>query len=163
MRSRNNTVTHLRAFVPTDAEAIARIFYEAVHKLGPAVYSPEQLKAWAPAPLEPAQIVARATDGRVLLVAANPDNQALAYGELEPDGHIDHLYCHPSAARQGLATAIYEALERIARERGIATLYVEASELARPLFARHGFRLVQRQDFQRHGVVLHNYRMQKTL
>jgi putative acetyltransferase len=90
----------------------------------------------------------RARDGRLVLVAAGADGAPLAYGDLEGDGHIDHLYCRPDAAGTGVTAALYQALEAAARARGIARLYSEASEPARRFFQKQGFAVISRNDFE---------------
>lgn len=52
-------------------------------------------------------------------------------------------------------------MEAAAREQGIRSLFTEASELARRLFERKGFAVVERQDLVIRGVAIHNYRMAK--
>jgi hypothetical protein len=54
-------------------------------------------------------------------------------------------------------------VEAAARERGIRSLFTETSELARRLFEREGFAVVERQDLVIRGVAIHNYRMAKAL
>lgn len=105
----------------------------------------------------------RAADGRLLLVAVDEDDAPLAYGDLEADGHIDHLYCLPDAAGTGVAAALYGEIEAAARARGIARLYTEASEPARRFFLKRGFAVVERNDFEIAGVAIHNFRMEKRL
>jgi putative acetyltransferase len=97
------------------------------------------------------------------LVAVNELDEPIAYGDLEPNGHIDHLYCRPEVIGAGLAFALYDRLEQQARERGMTNLFVEASEAARRLFMRKGFAQVKRRDFLLRGVSIHNYLMEKKL
>ena len=82
---------------------------------------------------------------------------------MEPDGHIDRLFCAPEAAGRGIASRLYEALETAARAQGIERLFTEASEPARRFFERKGFTVLQRQDKILRGVPIRNYRMAKTL
>lgn len=42
-------------------------------------------------------------------------------------------------------------------------LFVEASEAARRVFERKGFRVIRRNDLELHGVGLHNFEMKKDL
>jgi putative acetyltransferase len=98
-----------------------------------------------------------------VLVAANADDRPVAYIDLEPDGHIDRVFCAPEAAGQGIASRLYDAVEAAAREQGIRSLFTEASELARRLFEHKGFVVAERQDMVIRGVAIHNYRMVKTL
>jgi putative acetyltransferase len=160
---RRPTRIHVRSFRPGDAPALARIFHAAVHQLGGLHYSPEQVEAWAPAVPAPERFLERGADGRILLVAADESDRPLAYGDLETDGHIDHLYCRPDVAGTGVACALYDRLEAAARERGIGRLHVEASEPARRFFLRKGFTVLQRRDFALGGVAIHNFAMEKRL
>ena len=139
------------------------MFHAAVHGIARPHYSEAQLRAWSPEPHVPERFRAQAKDGRLVLVAAGADGSPLAYGDLERDGHIDHLYCHPDAAGTGVTAALYEAIEAAARARGIARLYTEASEPARRFFLKQGFTVISRKDFEVRGVPIHNWRMEKPL
>jgi putative acetyltransferase len=153
----------MRAYVAADAEPLAAIFYASVREAGRRDYSAEQVAAWAPAPPSLERVRARAGDGRVLLVAVNTRGEPVAYGDLEADGHIDHLFCRPDVVGTGVASRLYDELEAVARRQGLRRLYVEASEAARRLFLRKGFSIVRRRDFAIHGVAIHNYAMAKAL
>ena len=154
---------HIRLYAPSDAGALAEIFFAAVRVAGARDYSPAQVEAWAPATLAPESFAARAGDGRLTGVAVDEGDTPLAYIDLEADGHIDHFYCRPDRIGTGVAAALYAWLEDRARERGMALLYVEASEAARRFFLRRGFTVVARRDFEVRGVPIHNYRMEKRL
>ncbi|PVM84139.1 GNAT family N-acetyltransferase [Caulobacter radicis] len=153
----------IRPYRTDDAPSMAQLYYDAVHGLGRRAYSAAQAAAWAPAPLQPIDVLNRAADGRMTFVAANARDQAVAYVDLEPDGHVDHLYCHPDFAGQGVASRLLETVIQRAVEQGLPALYVEASELARPVFERHGFAVTARRDFEVRGVPIHNYAMRREL
>ena len=153
----------IRTFRDDDAPALAEIFHAAVHGIAARHYTSAQVRAWSPAPADPARFAARGRDGRTLLVAADAKDRPIAYGDVEADGHIDHFYCAPDHAGTGVAGALYQALEAAARERGIARLFVEASEPARRFFLKHGFAELHRRDFAIGGVAIHNYAMEKRL
>ena len=80
----------IRSYEAGDAPALARLFYETVHAVNRADYSPEQLRAWAPEVPDPEAWHARVS-GRCTLVAEE-DGEALGFAELERDGHLDMLY-----------------------------------------------------------------------
>jgi putative acetyltransferase len=153
----------IRTYEPRDALALAALFFESVRRAGVRDYSPAQIAAWAPAVPDACAVDARCRDGRLTLVAVGEDDTPVAYGDLEADGHIDHLYCRPDAIGTGVASALTDRLEQAAREQGIDMLYVEASEAARRLFARKGYAVVKRRVFERNGVAIHNYAMEKSL
>jgi putative acetyltransferase len=153
----------IRSYEPRDAADVADVFYRSVREVAPSDYTAEQVAAWAPRPVDAGQEHRRSGDGRLVLVAADQQGHIAAFADLEPDGHIDRLYCAPEAAGQGIATRLYEAIEAAARTQGISRLYTEASELARRFFARKGFTVLERQDLVLRGVPIHNYRMAKDL
>ena len=126
-------------------------------------YTAAQVRAWAPDPRTAEWAHGEASDGRLVLVAANADDRPVAYIDLEPNGHIDRVFCAPEAAGQGIASRLYDAVEAAAREQGIRSLFTEASELARRLFERKGFAVAERQDLVICGVAIHNFRMAKAL
>ena len=154
---------HVRDGRVEDAEELSALFHASVRQIGAKYYSDEQVRAWSPAEPDPARFVMRITDGRTFLVATRPDEDILAYGDLEATGHIDHLYARPDAAGTGVARLVYDRLEQEARESGIDRLFVEASEPASRFFAKRGFHIVERNDFEIAGVAIHNYRMEKVL
>ena len=152
----------IRRFCPGDAEAVADLFHASVRQGGLRHYTAEQVAVWSPTRPDPAQFVVKAAH-RVFLVAEDDGGALLGYGDLEADGHIDHLYCRPDRIGTGVGHALYRAIEAAARDAGLARLHVEASESARLLFARHGFRVDGRNDMVRNGVAIHNFRMSRTL
>lgn len=152
----------IRQFEPTDADALAALLHASVREAGIRDYSPEQVAVWSPAKPNPERYF-RLAQNRTILVAVDNESQIIGYGELEPNGHIDHLYCHPDRAGTGVGSAIYEAIEVSARRAGIRLLFVEASEGVRNLFERCGFGVDGRNDFTIEGVAIYNYRMSKEI
>jgi putative acetyltransferase len=152
----------IRPFNPADAGSLAALFHASVRQAGLRDYSPEQVEAWSPTTPDPKSYLRRAEDRRVF-VATGDDGEPIGYCDLESDGHIDHLYCHPDLVGTGVGSALYASIEAAAREAGITVLFVEASEAARWLFERRGFRVEARNDFVFNGVAIHNYRMSKAI
>ncbi len=59
-----------------------------------------------------------------------------------PDGrcaYIMNVYCLPSWRKKGVGDAIVRWLADLAKEQGILKVYLETSDLARPLYERIGF------------------------
>jgi len=153
----------IRPFQQGDEARLALLFHAAIHQVAALHYSPEQVNAWAPRVPDPARFLARGTDGRTLLLAVDEADEPLAYGDVEADGHIDHLFCRPDVAGTGVTAQLYEALEEAARGRSISMLFTEASEPAKRFFAKRGFEVIERRDFEISGVPIHNFRMEKRL
>ncbi|WP_294124084.1 GNAT family N-acetyltransferase [Sphingomonas sp.] len=153
----------IRPFQLGDEARLAALFHAAIHQVAAQYYSQDQVNAWAPQLPDPARFLARGTDGRTLFVAVDDADEPLAYGDVETDGHIDHLFCLPDVAGAGVTTKLYNALEGVARKHGISMLFTEASEPAKRFFAKQGFEVIERRDFEVNGVPIHNYRMEKRL
>jgi putative acetyltransferase len=153
----------LRRYRPEDAPVLAEIFRRSVAELGPRHYAGAQVAAWLAEGPDAEDMRQRAADGRHILIATDDGGTPVAFADLEADGHIDLLFALPEAAGTGIAAALIEALETIARTDGLMCLYVEASEAAKGLFLRHGFALIGRNDFVEEGVSTHNFRMEKLL
>jgi putative acetyltransferase len=157
------TAPRTRPARPGDAAAIADLYLRSVTGLGPRDYAPDQVAAWAGRAPSAEAVAARNADGRTVIVAVDADDRPVAFGDVEPDGHIDFLYCAPEFAGRGAAAAVYDRLEESARAAGVARLHTEASEAARRFFARRGFRELHRRDLDIHGVAIHNFAMEKDL
>ncbi len=153
----------VRAFQPEDAERLGNLFYRSVREGARRAYSPSQVDAWAPSAPPASFYERKAQDGRILLVTVDANGDPVAYGDLEPSGHIDHLFCMPEAIGTGAASKLYDRLEAQAYEWGLGRIFVEASELAKPFFEHKGFIAQERNNFILRGVLLHNYPMEKTL
>ena len=153
----------IRRYERRDAAEVADVFYRSVREVALSDYTPEQVTAWVPGRWDAEREHQRSGDGRLVLVAAGESGHVIAFIDLEPDGHIDRLYCAPEAAGRGVASRLYDATEAAARAQGIKRLFTEASELARRFFERKGFTVLERQDKVLRGVRIHNYRMAKTL
>jgi putative acetyltransferase len=153
----------IRTYERRDAADVADVFYRSVREVALSDYAAEQVRAWVPGRWDAEQEHRRSGDGRLVLVAADGSGHVVAFIDLEPDGHIDRLFCAPEAVGRGVASRLYDAIETAARAQGLARLFTEASELARRFFERKGFTVLERQDKVLRGVPIHNYRMAKTL
>lgn len=150
----------LRPYHPTDAAALTALYARSVRHYGPRAYTPEQVAVWA-ATADVAHTAARCGDGRYVVVAQDDAGTVLGFADLEADGHLDMLYAAPEAEGLHVGSQLYATIEAHARRRGLHRIFVEASELARPLFERRGFTLLARNDLVLDGVDIHNYRMEK--
>jgi putative acetyltransferase len=153
----------IRPYRPEDASVLAQIMFRSVRVAARADYSLEQVNAWLPGRPTEESVERRVGDGRRVWVATDAHGQGVGYVDLEPDGHIDHLFCVPEAVGHGVGSRLYEAVEQAASEWGLSRLFVEASESARRLFEKKGFVVQERCVKTLRGVPIHNYSMSKEL
>lgn len=146
-----------------DASALAALTLDAIRHIGSRAYSPEQVEAWASGYIDAQRFTQRSKAGHYIYIMADKADMPAAYALLEPDGHLDMLYCSPAHAGRALTTRLLEHAEGQARGIGVTRLYTEASELARKPFERAGYVMVERRDFKLRGTRIHNYVMEKVL
>ena len=151
----------LRPYLPSDAPALVDIFVSSIEELTGDDYSEAQREAWMSAADNEEAFVKRVTQHLTLL--ATVDSEPAAFASLKDNEHVDFLYVHPNYVGQGLATALYEALEKLARNRGAKRMTVDASDTAQEFFEHRGFVMKQRNSIHRSGEWLANTSMEKSL
>ncbi len=151
----------LRPYLAADTPVLAAIFVAAIEDLAGDDYSVAQQQAWADTADDEETFAKRLAGG--LTLVATLENSPVGFASLKGGGHIDMLYVHPGAARQGVATMLCEALEKLAGGRGAKALTVDASDTAQPFFAGRGYVAQRRNSIILNGEWLANTTMQKTL
>jgi putative acetyltransferase len=151
----------LRPFLPADTPVLAAIFAASIEQLTGDDYSEAQQQAWANVADDEEQFGKRLASGLTLI--ATLQNSPVGFAALKGADHIDMLYVHPGAAGQGVASALCEALEKLAGSRGANSLTVEASDNAAEFFAKRGYVAKQRNTVTVNGEWLANTTMQKVL
>lgn len=150
----------LRPFLTEDLPALVQIFTAAIEELAAEDYGEAQLAAWAAQADEDA--FAARLAGQLTLVATF-EHTPVGFASLRNNDNIDMLYVHPGAARQGVATTLVDALEKLAAARGASRLTVDASDTASPLFQKRGYTSERRNTVEVGGEWLGNTSMQKIL
>jgi putative acetyltransferase len=151
----------LRPFLATDTPMLAAIFVAAIEQLTGDDYSEAQQEAWASAADDEEEFGKRLASELTLI--GTLQNSPVGFASLKGADHIDMLYVHPSAAGQGVATLLCDALEKLAGGRGAKKLTVDASDNAQEFFAKRGYVPMQRNTVTVNGEWLANTTMQKSL
>ena len=150
----------LSEYRPGEAAALVRLFYNTVHSVCLGDYTQEQEDAWADGTADPA--VWEQSFLRHQTLVARIGGEIAGFADLDGD-YLDRLYVHRDFQRQGVATALAQALEQRAAEKGFSRIMVHASVTARPFFEKRGWRVVREQQVERKGVFLTNFTMEKDL
>lgn len=144
-----------------DVAVLIDLFRATVRSVNLADYTDDQVRAWAPDTIDAAVWVDRIA-GNTCYVA-EVDGSLAGFTELTPSGHVEMLFVAKDRQRQGIATALLAHVEDEARARGLDRLTTDASLTARPVFEKHGFNALKRQNVPRGGQTLVNFRMEKHL
>jgi len=151
----------LRPMLPTDVPALVGIFRASVEGLTDEDYSAEQQEAWLSVTLDETAFAERL--GAQLVLVALLQSEPVGFASLKGTDEIDLLYIHPAVARQGAATLLIDALEKLAGARGATQIKTDASDTARDFFDRRGYVAQLRNTVLRGDEYLSNTTMSKQL
>jgi putative acetyltransferase len=151
----------LRPYLAADFPLLSEIRFAAIEELTVDDYDKAQRRAWAAAVDDDEEFAQSLEKGLtiVALIGGGP----VGFIALQDGGLIDQLYVHPAVVRTGVASALCDAIERLAAARGVPTLVTDASDTAKPLFEARGYQAVRRNTVEIDGQWLGNTRMTKTL
>lgn len=161
MPVRAPTLFTLREYRPADLPSVIEVYREAVREIAPALYTPEQVNAWAAFAEQDNALSAMLAQGYRLVVESDAGIDAFAV--LDPVDYVSLLYCRARASRRGHATRLLAALETEAARRGVTRVHTAASLISHPLFLRHGYAVDHTERVERNGIDFDRYRMSKRL
>ena len=131
------TTPALRPYLPKDVPFLLRMTRGSITQLAQDDYSPGQIEAWVESFSDEAAFAERLAAG--LTLVATIDGFPAGYAMLKGKDEIDLLYVAPGLVRRGVASALVEALEKLAAARGATQLSAKASDVARPFFSARGY------------------------
>lgn len=151
----------LRPFLPADAALCAAIAEASIAELTGDEYTQAQQEAWI-ASFPDENELGQRLSAQLTLIATLGDS-SVGFASLKGTDHIDMLYVHPEAIRQGVATALIDALEKLAGARGAKKLSADVSDTAEGFFSQRGYVAMQRNSIHRGDEWLANTTMTKAL
>ena len=147
---------NIRPAANSDAAAVAELFRRAVQHISNRHYSEQEKNAWLQG-TDDADFWQKHIDGGNVRVATH-NGRVLGFIEYQPEqSHLNCLYTNPLHQRQGIATALLNAVLPSA-DSG-KTITVDASKAALAFFQKQGFVRQHENQIPRNGLVLTNYRM----
>ncbi len=131
------TAIALRPYLPADVARCAAIFRDAVEETAADDYDEDQRAAWAARADYEAAFSAKLSN--MLTIVAVIEGEIVGFAALDGSETFDTLYVDPVAGRMGVATALVDAVVRLARARGAKRIAADVSDTAKPVFERQGF------------------------
>ena len=150
----------LRPFLPADVPICAAICEASITELTGDDYTEAQQEAWVAA-LDEDSLAEKL--GSQLTLIGTLGEAPVGFASLKNGNHIDLLFVHPGAVGQGVASALLDALEKLAGARGATKLTAEVSDTAHGFFNKRGYIAQQRNTVPRGDEWLGNTTMQKIL
>ena len=144
-----------------DLEEILQLFRETIETVNAKDYSPEQIKVWKNGALKKERWLKKISEQCFLL--AEIDNQLAGFGSITHDGHLDFMYVNKNNQNIGVASKLYDSLEKFAKGTQVNKIISDVSITAKPFFEKQGFKLVQEQQVDIERIRLTNYKMEKHL
>jgi putative acetyltransferase len=148
----------VREAVPGDARDIRDVHLASIEGLAGQRYSDDQVRAWAhdrdpdEYPIE---------SGETYFVVAERDARIVGFGWMKPTaddyfqtdvaGEITAIYVHPTVARSGVGTQLYDELEAHAVRVGLDSLGLWASLNAVLFYEEKGYSRVAAHEHEYHG------------
>jgi putative acetyltransferase len=151
----------MRPMLPDDAPLLAEIFRASIEQLAADDYSGAQIEAWS-ATADDEAAFGKALSGQLTLIATI-EGEPVGFASLKGNSRLDMLYVYPAAAGQGAGSMLVDALEKLARARGAATMTVDASDSAHDFFKARGYAPRSRNTVLRGDEWLANTTMEKSL
>ncbi|MFC7073429.1 GNAT family N-acetyltransferase [Halovenus rubra] len=139
----------VRDAAPEDAPAIRDVHLASIEGLAGQSYADEQVAAWAH-DRDPDEYPIDSPETRFLVAEKAPHIVGLGwmrvdaddYLQCDADGEITAVYVHPTVAREGVGSQLYNDLEAAAQLCGVESLGLWASRNAVPFYAKEGYERV---------------------
>ncbi|MFL7035423.1 GNAT family N-acetyltransferase [Vibrio lentus] len=154
-------MVRIRNYQPNDNKALWEIYFHTVRNINVRDYSQEQVEAWAPSDFD-SELWQKCLH-RIQPFVAELDGRVVGYTDLQPNGLIDHFFCHHEYQGKGVGRALMEHVFQIGSVRGVSRYFSEVSITARPFYEHLGLTVVNEQEVEMRGVKLTNYVMEKVV
>ncbi len=145
-----------------DIPEMQKLYRDTVLAVNRKDYSQEEVEDWASCGEDAAHLRALLAEHRYM-VAVNDQNGIVGFTSINDDGYIHVMFVHKDCQRQGVASLLYQVIERYALEKGIERLTSEISITARPFFEKQGFVVDEEQKRKANQLCLTNYKMSKLM
>jgi putative acetyltransferase len=151
-----------RPATAADVPALAALYRSAAQQLGPLVYTPVQVAAWASFPDDEAAFRAYVLGADTWIAERPSDFAPQGFCGVSFDGarrELRSLYVAPQATRRGLGGEMLRRTLLRAASAGACRFEAWATPISRPVFERHGFELAYAIEERFAGALFERYRM----
>jgi putative acetyltransferase len=150
-----------RPYQSADLPGIVETYTVSIRVSAASFYSPEQIEAWAPVPTNLDRWRERLAQRHTIV--AETDGALAGFVSYTSDGYLDFLSTHPTFARRGVASKLYQCVESTLIAAGVPKVTAHVSLAARRFFEHHGFQVDAEEEIECRGVFLRRFGMHKDL
>ncbi len=119
---------------------IRDVYFTSTRVIVSQEYTDDQVRRWAPDDCDMGAWTLRLQQTSPLVAVV--DGVIVGFAELLPTGKIDYFYVHAGWQRQGVGTALMNAVEQEARQAGISRLHADVATTAIRFFLANGFQII---------------------
>ena len=152
---------NIRKAVSTDLDDILNLFLTTIQHVNKADYNAEQLKAWSSGAEDRERWLKKIEDQYFLVAEIN--NELAGFASITSGGYLDTMFVSKDHQRKGIAKLLLLKLLDFAAENDISEITTEGSITARPFFEKYGFEAIEKQELNRKGIKIINYKMKKRM
>lgn len=152
----------IREAVVSDIPALKELYQDTILTVNRKDYSAEEVEDWASCGDDTAHL-AESFAEQQYIVAETGEGRIVGFASINDTGYMHTLFVHKDFQHRGIATALYQVLEKYAREKGAGKITSEVSITARPFFEKQGFVVDEEQKRKANKLHLTNYKMSKVL
>ncbi|MDR6487627.1 putative acetyltransferase [Chryseobacterium vietnamense] len=151
----------IRKGTDNDLPEMLQLFRATIDEVCKKDYDLQQREAWKSGADHEERWIKVIRDQYVLL--ALTENKIAGFCTLDQGNYIDLLFVHKDYQHKGIATLLYQQIEKEALLNNKKALTADVSKTARPFFEKSGFQVVQEKTVSVKGVAMINYKMIKHL
>lgn len=156
----NSPILSIRKGNMEDLPEMLHLFQDTITTICKNDYTQEQLEVWSSGARNEARWLEVMRNQFVLVAQFN--QQIAGFCTLDGE-HIDLLFVHKDHQHQGIASQLYDLIEKKAIQQHKKRLTADVSKTARLFFEKVGFLVIQEQTVNVKGIDLNNYKMEKIL
>ena len=100
---RDQREMEIRRFKEGEEVEILKLFYNTIHNVNIRDYDKNQIEAWSPEDFDINVAIEKFREIKPFV--AIKDGRIVGYADIQPDGYIDHFFCHHEFQGQGVGRA----------------------------------------------------------
>lgn len=152
----------LRKLSKEDIPILQTLFRETVLHVNARDYTREEVEDWASCG-DSAEHMKDLLARNDYVVALNEQGEIIGFSSMNTEGYLHLLFVHKDYQRVGVGSLLLSAMEKRAREYGVAEITSEVSLTARPFFEENGYKVIKVQKRRANRLELTNFVMRKCL
>jgi putative acetyltransferase len=146
----------------SDFPELTKLYKSTILSVNRKDYSAEEVEDWASCGDDITHWHELSAE-QYCIVAENKKRKIVGFASINDAGYMHTMFVHKDFQHRGIATLLYNTLEKYAKEKGVHRITSEVSITARPFFEKQGFVVDEEQKRKANRLRLTNYKISKNL